>query len=220
MTESKVKENSGWGIYIMIFFTIVLAAGLYIQRDAMVYDAGIYESKINGLEMKVLKLEGEITAKVEMKHQKEAYLKEKLRASLEEYIYMSNPTVGKEVNKIIAQSIMEISENKQIEIALLVGLIKTESTFNPSAKSSAGALGLMQVMPTVWANELGITDANRLYGIRYNIEKGVEVLQHYLDKNEGNVVKALMDYNGTHTTDFSDKVLANVGKFVVYNSSN
>ena len=41
------------------------------------------------------------------------------------------------------------AEKYSIDPAFLYGMIRTESNFNPDAESSAGARGLMQIMPSV-----------------------------------------------------------------------
>lgn len=79
-----------------------------------------------------------------------------------------------------------------VDRQLIRAIIKTESNFNPKVTSSAGAQGVMQIMPANF-KMLGITDG---YNIEQNIDGGVKLLKQYLDKFGGNTEMALMAYNG------------------------
>ncbi|HJS47796.1 MAG TPA: lytic transglycosylase domain-containing protein, partial [Gemmatimonadales bacterium] len=51
----------------------------------------------------------------------------------------------------LAEGISALAEDHALDPALVAGLIRQESSFDPSATSAAGARGLMQVMPEVGA---------------------------------------------------------------------
>lgn len=78
---------------------------------------------------------------------------------------------------------------------LVLAVIDVESNFNPFAISSAGAMGLMQVMP-FWLKEIGRPGDN-LFRIKTNLRMGCTILKYYLDKEKGNLTRALMRYNGS-----------------------
>ncbi len=78
---------------------------------------------------------------------------------------------------------------------LVLAVIDVESNFNPFAISHAGAMGLMQVMP-FWLKEIGRPGDN-LFSIRTNLRMGCTILKYYLDKEKGNLTRALMRYNGS-----------------------
>ena len=79
---------------------------------------------------------------------------------------------------------------------LVLALIEIESRFDNYAISSAGAQGLMQVMP-FWKKEIGRPDDN-LTDINTNLSYGCRILQFYLQKEKGNWMHALARYNGSY----------------------
>ena len=78
---------------------------------------------------------------------------------------------------------------------LVLALINVESNFDRFAISSAGARGLMQIMP-FWLNEIGRPDDN-LFNINTNLRFGCTILGIYLKREKGNMYQALARYNGS-----------------------
>jgi soluble lytic murein transglycosylase-like protein len=78
-----------------------------------------------------------------------------------------------------------------LDPALLRGLIRQESNFNPNAGSPAGAQGLCQLMPGT-AAALGCTNTHDPV---QNIDAGARYLRQQLDAFGGDVTKALAAYN-------------------------
>jgi soluble lytic murein transglycosylase-like protein len=78
---------------------------------------------------------------------------------------------------------------------LVMALIHVESRFDHYAVSSAGAVGLMQVMP-FWPEELGMK-RHELTRIPQNIRMGCAILRFYLKKERNSVTRALARYNGS-----------------------
>lgn len=112
----------------------------------------------------------------------------------------------------------EASETYDISLSLLKAVAKAESDFDPNCTSSAGAMGIMQLMPGT-AEELGVTDA---YDPRQNIMAGAKYLSENLDIFDGDVSLAVAAYNAgrgavakydgippyTETQNYVKKVLA------------
>ena len=91
---------------------------------------------------------------------------------------------------------------------LVLALIQTESTFDRFAVSSAGAQGLMQIMP-FWKDVIGRSNDN-LTRIETNLRYGCTILSFYLEKENGNVSRALARYNGSlGKTWYPERVLMN-----------
>jgi soluble lytic murein transglycosylase-like protein len=78
---------------------------------------------------------------------------------------------------------------------LVLAVIDVESAFDPFAVSSAGAVGLMQVMP-FWPNELGLSTRD-LIDVELNIRMGTSILAYYLERERGDYRRALGRYNGS-----------------------
>ena len=88
---------------------------------------------------------------------------------------------------------------------LVLALIQVESNFDRWAISSVGAQGFMQIMP-FWLREIGRPDDN-LFRPEINIRMGCTILRYYLDKERGDLPRALARYNGSlGRTVYSDKV--------------
>jgi soluble lytic murein transglycosylase-like protein len=79
---------------------------------------------------------------------------------------------------------------------LVLALIQVESGFRRHAISSAGARGYMQVMP-FWTELIGDGDPSRLFDAQTNLRYGCVILRHYLDRENGDLFRALGRYNGS-----------------------
>jgi soluble lytic murein transglycosylase-like protein len=78
-----------------------------------------------------------------------------------------------------------------IDPSLLRGLVRQESGFDPRAHSSAGAMGLTQLMPAT-ASSLGVTDP---YDPVQSLDGGAHYLRQMLDRFGNDPAKALAAYN-------------------------
>jgi soluble lytic murein transglycosylase-like protein len=99
-------------------------------------------------------------------------------------------------------------EARRVDIPpeLVLAVMDVESRFDRFAVSSAGAVGLMQVMP-FWPRELGMTN-DQLVRIAENVRMGTTILGYYLRKERGNYQRALQRYNGSlGRPTYSDLVL-------------
>ncbi len=98
------------------------------------------------------------------------------------------------------------AEKHDLPPELVLAVIEVESNFDRFAISYAGARGLMQVMP-FWLDEIGRPNDN-LFHIDTNLRMGCTILRHYLDRERGDLPRALARYNGSlGKTVYSNKVL-------------
>ena len=109
------------------------------------------------------------------------------------YIEVTNKNATQK--KHIEDAVKIASNKYNVDENLIKAVIKTESNFNPNAVSSAGAKGLMQVMPANYKS-LGISNPFNIYE---NIDGGTKLLKQYIDKYNGDIEMALMAYNGGPT---------------------
>ncbi|MBA4741514.1 MAG: lytic transglycosylase domain-containing protein [Azoarcus sp.] len=84
----------------------------------------------------------------------------------------------------------------ELDPLLIVAMIAVESSFNAQAKSHAGALGLMQVIPRWHMDKIGHdNDHTVLFDPRFNVQVGTLVLLEGLQRY-GSLEAALQYYNG------------------------
>ena len=87
--------------------------------------------------------------------------------------------------------VQQASERQKISPKLIRAMITQESGGRACAVSTAGAQGLMQLMPEV-QRELSVDDP---FDARQSVEAGAKLLRSLIDRYAGNVPKALAAYN-------------------------
>ena len=97
----------------------------------------------------------------------------------------------KAAGDVIERSIQQAAARYNLSPDLIRGVIRAESNFQAQAVSSAGAQGLMQLMPMT-AGDLGVT---KPFDIQQNIDGGSRYLRQMLDRFGGNLKLALAAYN-------------------------
>jgi soluble lytic murein transglycosylase-like protein len=93
----------------------------------------------------------------------------------------------------ISAAVEDVRAIWPVPAALVRAVIRQESAFEPRARSSAGAIGLMQVMPGN-AVKLGFTEAE-LWEPAKNVLAGTRLLAVLLKHYDGDLISVLVAYN-------------------------
>ena len=91
------------------------------------------------------------------------------------------------INSTIQKTASSVGVNQD----LIHAIVKAESSYNPTAISNSGAIGLMQLMPQT-AQFLGVNDP---YDIEQNIQGGSSYIKNLLNRYDNNLPLALAAYN-------------------------
>ena len=98
------------------------------------------------------------------------------------------------------QQVLNEAERNQIDPAWVMAVIRQESAFMSDARSSRGAMGLMQIMPKT-GQEIGrllknpLRNTANLLQTNLNIQFGTAYLKRNLQRLQGNAVAATAAYN-------------------------
>jgi len=101
-----------------------------------------------------------------------------------------------DLQRLFLQTVWYESSRAALDPSLVLGLMEVESGFRKFAVSSAGAMGVMQVMP-FWPRMLGQGEPPVLFQWQTNMRFGCVILRHYLKLEDGNLHMALGRYNGS-----------------------
>lgn len=122
-----------------------------------------------------------------------------MSARLSSFITASEPRL--QLLKLVHRNALR----SELTPELVLAVIEVESAFNRFAVSRAGAQGLMQVMP-FWRREIGRPDDN-LTDNATNLTYGCRILQFYIQREDGDLHRALAAYNGSSgSRRYSNKV--------------
>ena len=98
------------------------------------------------------------------------------------------------------QQVMRHAHDRELDPSLIYGVMRRESLFDPLARSSVGALGLMQLMPSTArrvARSLGMKRPRKsdILRVENNIRLGTHYLRTVMNRFDNNVALAAAAYN-------------------------
>ena len=167
----------------------------------------VYIIAIGGLSMVILEEKRAIPSSSDAMQIIEEYrIKDKLYGILRTKGY----SLGQGLD--IAEAIVKKSKELELPLSLIMAVIHQESEFYPNARSSKGAQGLMQIMPSKWdafVAKLNLNvDRRAMTDPFMNIMVGCEILKDFYNQNayiknyKVRIAKTLTDYNnGENATD-------------------
>lgn len=100
------------------------------------------------------------------------------------------PSLDPDVAKKIGLAVDAYSKEYQLPKKLILSIIFHESSYDLFARSKAGAIGLMQVIPKYHEDKIekmGVTDNRKLYHIDNNVNLGCMVWRTYYDASKGDL---------------------------------
>lgn len=121
---------------------------------------------------------------------------EHVEAHVRAQVAQRMPAAAIATHRKVATTVLTESTRAGVDPLLVVAIIHVESSFNPRARSRAGALGLMQVRVRTFREQLHWPGARRADALdpHTNVQAGVRYLGRLLDMF-GTTDLALMAYN-------------------------
>ena len=109
--------------------------------------------------------------------------------------FMSNPGGPPDSSYPFRECFRQAAKETGLPLALLLAVARGESNFDHRARSSAGALGLMQILWPGTARHLGIDRREALFDPCTNVAAGARYLNELLGRYQGDLHRALAAYN-------------------------
>jgi soluble lytic murein transglycosylase-like protein len=119
--------------------------------------------------------------------------KDKEMITVAKYISDSNKKVNFLDALQIVTTVYSVSEDTGWDPLFIISMIKAESNFLYNARSSVGAVGLMQVWPKYHMKRLAGRNPKDIYT---SVDVGVDILQECFINNKKVINKALACYSG------------------------
>jgi soluble lytic murein transglycosylase-like protein len=123
-------------------------------------------------------------------------LHNKKEAIVDWVMTQSAKKVTQEQAQVIVTKAMTQSVSQDVDLKLILAIIRNESRFVHNAQSSYGAKGLMQVVPKWHHDKL---KGRNPKAIDVNIAVGTQILQDCFKLKKGNFTQALSCYTGYST---------------------
>lgn len=117
---------------------------------------------------------------------------------------------------VVEETFNQAIQNR-VDPFVMLAVMSVESSFDYTARSGAGAIGLTQVIPHWHMDKM--PNPAHVFDPKNNIRVGTEVLAEYLRWYKGDVQKALLQYNGSlhiPASPYSQKVLATKAQLLMF----
>lgn len=118
----------------------------------------------------------------------------------------------------IRRTVETMGKKYDLPPIIIMAVMGVESQFNVNALSPKGAIGLMQINPSVWLKPLAeakiVNSQRELYDPVKNIEAGCFIIHQYLAK-EKNLFKMLDSYLGGSQEVYRSAVMIHIGNLLL-----
>lgn len=210
------------GLFFTIVFSIVTAAGVYSYH---VNQMGRMQNQLGNAKLAVIAMEeSKAMTEVEVEKLKHEIVNLQLREQqlMEQIVFSYIKSIRRNAPNMIVRAIaresVRVSKKYNMPIELLMGIMEVESRFNPEAVSSAGARGLMQVMP-FWVKKIDFVSSKYdFHNIGQGIEAGAVAFRVHLEEANNNMARGLYYYVGKDHS-YKWKVYRAMGEFMAYRTS-
>lgn len=141
-----------------------------------------------------------------------------MKRDLYAYIKAKYKTVPNVLAREISEQTVNLCKKHNAPFPIVVGIMEVESHFNPMAVSTAGARGLMQVMP-FWVKKMDFVKTRyELHDVGTGIEAGIVAFKEHLSEAKNNIATGLYYYVGKDNT-YKNKVFSAMGEFVAFRAT-
>ena len=186
-------------IFTNVTLLAMLGFGFMYQQSAKIVEAKplrFSQSASFEQRAKASALKKELVA---TKPDEKAKTEQEEKDEIAKFISACRSSLDKDDVATIANIIQKESKKRDYDWKLILAIVKTESHFDPRARSSKGARGLMQVLPSTakWLSpKMGLKYRGRdsLYEPEYNVKLGMHYL-NMLHQQYGDMDKAIAAYN-------------------------
>ena len=200
-SSEKANWNGiAWIVAFVVFITF-LGSGLImydvvtdLQKDKkqLTEKTTIQQTSVTRLTQKNVELVKKITVMEQERHQRKT-----ITNLLANYIRSRNKAIGINQSHVLAESFVTYSEEFDIDPFFLTAQANIESYFEMFSKSNKGAIGIMQIMPTIWVKMIPfVTSKDDLYNPVINVRAGGFVIAHYRERCGDDYEKILRCYHG------------------------
>lgn len=183
MARRQFKRNIKIISFTLVFLFLAGLTGLFISLARLNSDYEEKQYRVNVLTERLDQVEEELKQE-RQKNANYGFLKYKVTAYNKRFPMFSK----------ILDTVYYKSFQYGFTPEMVLGVIKVESNYEPTAVSHVGAYGLMQINLQVWKKALNI-NVHRIFDVEYNIDLGLKVLKHYYDETNGDIKRALHLYN-------------------------
>lgn len=193
-------------IYIVILFIVILAffLGVFVefsynivQKNAQIYNFLQAVNNQQQEEIYYYELEADV-------------LKSTIYDFVKLYFREDDSNYIEKVTNAYIDLFDRVPENDKHYILYYVALCSVESNFRMSARSSAGAIGIAQVMWSIWGDVIqknyGVSRESLYTSIEDNIYVGYMIWRNYLRQNEYDIRKANISYLGVDNNNYNSQL--------------